>query len=292
MGARINFRQLEAFRAVILSGSFTAAAQHLNITQPAVSKLIAELERALDVKLFDRLGTSIEATKEANLIFSESQKIHSGLDRLLDVAAMAAAQSDEIIKCAALPIYADSVAPKLIAAYREHSPNVQFMLDSMRHDEVVKALLTEDVDVAITSVPTGLDTLEEYGRAEEHAVLIVSEKHPLADLTEIGLSDLRDAPFISFPPSCPFRQSLDLYFAANDFTPNQMMMARAPSAVCRLVDLNLGVSIVQASALSVYQGALHKVALREPFSWPCGLVVKHGRQLGAHIRRFVDDAGA
>lgn len=292
MGARVNFRQLEAFRAVILSGSFTSAAGHLNITQPAISKMIADLERELGVTLFDRSGANIKPTKEANLIFAESQKIHSGLDRLLDVAAMATANCEDVITCAALPIYADTVAPKLIAEFHKTAPNVQFMLESMRHDEVVRAVLTEDVDVAITSVPTGLNTLEEYGRTEERAILVASDKSAYAELTEIGLDALRDAPFISFPPSCPFRQSLDIYFDANDFTPRAIMLARAPSAVCRLIDLNMGVSIMQESATSAYQGALHKVELREPFNWSYGLVIKKGRQLGAHIRRFIEQSAA
>ena len=290
MRNRVNFRQLEAFRAVILTGSFTAAAGHLNITQPAVSKLIAELEHTLGVMLFDRSGANIKPTNEANLIFAESQKIHSGLDRLLDVAAMAASQSEEIIKCAALPIYADTVAPKLIADHRENAPDVQFMLDSMRHDEVIKALLTEEIDVAITSTPTGLDTLIEYGEGEERAVLIAPKASDFSDMSEISLNDLRAAPFIAFPPSCPFRQTLDQHFAAESFTPNQIMMARAPSAVCRLVDLGLGVSIIQASALDAYQGALHKLELRESFSWCYGLVTKRGRQLPTHITRFLETA--
>ena len=288
MSKRLNFRLLEAFRAVMLLGSFTLAARHLNVTQPAVSRMIGDLELALGVKLFDRLGQGIQATKEADLIFSESQKIHAGLDRLQDVAAMAATSTNRYIKCGALPIYADTIVPELISEFLLELPSVQFMLDSMRHDELIKSILTEEIDVAFTSVPMNLDSIVEHICVREKAIIIASENSRLAGLTQVGLEDLTVDRFILYPPSCPFRQKLDLHFSAHGFVPRQKMLVRAPSAICRLVDLNQGISIVHESALDAYQGNLSAIELKESFTWQYGLVTKKGKSMSKHISRFIE----
>src|SRR5690625_7672400 len=75
-------RQVEAFRAVMQFGSITAAAQALGVTQPAVSRLIADLEYAISFLLFERRGARLLPTREAIELYGEVERMYYGLDRL------------------------------------------------------------------------------------------------------------------------------------------------------------------------------------------------------------------
>ncbi|GAB7212463.1 hypothetical protein OS31_39730 [Dickeya oryzae] len=84
--SRINLRQVEAFHKVILTGGITQAANIMNITQPAVSRLIKDFEYAVKLKLFDRDGRGLEPREEALKLFREIERLYLGLDHILRVA--------------------------------------------------------------------------------------------------------------------------------------------------------------------------------------------------------------
>src|SRR3546814_7243532 len=77
-----QIRQLEAFQAVMAHGSLTRAAMTLHISQPAVSKLVAELERKCGFKLFQRRGNRLTVTAEGQLLYNELQRILVGTEDL------------------------------------------------------------------------------------------------------------------------------------------------------------------------------------------------------------------
>src|ERR1700733_7441631 len=78
----MNVRQIETFRAVMEAGSVTAAAERLRITQPAVSKLIMELERSTRLALFVRKKRRLVPTQEAQLLYEETERVFLGVDRI------------------------------------------------------------------------------------------------------------------------------------------------------------------------------------------------------------------
>ncbi|RZI79903.1 MAG: LysR family transcriptional regulator, partial [Pseudomonas sp.] len=78
----MNFKQIETFRAVMVSGSMTAAAQALHTSQPNVSRLIAQLERANGFKLFERVGARLVPTDEGAQFFADVERAFIGLHSL------------------------------------------------------------------------------------------------------------------------------------------------------------------------------------------------------------------
>src|SRR5689334_5360595 len=79
---RPNLRQVEAFRAVMLTGSATAGAAFMGVTQPAVSKLLRDFQHHLKLKLFERRGTGIAPTAEAVTLFGEVERSFIGIERI------------------------------------------------------------------------------------------------------------------------------------------------------------------------------------------------------------------
>src|SRR5690349_9832534 len=76
----MNLRQLEVFYAIMRTGSVTAAARHLNVTQPAVSAVLKHFEAQSKIRLFRRVGGRLQPTPEAEAIFPDVAEIHGRLD--------------------------------------------------------------------------------------------------------------------------------------------------------------------------------------------------------------------
>lgn len=83
---RLHPRQVEAFRGIMLTGSITLAAQMMNVTQPAVSRLIRDFEIAVDLRLFDRDGRRLVARAEAIRLYREVERFYLGLDHIGAIA--------------------------------------------------------------------------------------------------------------------------------------------------------------------------------------------------------------
>ena len=113
----MNLRQLEAFAAVMKSGSVTHAAQSMHLSQPAVSKLIADLEHAIGFKLFVRTrGSALTVTPEAEFFFHEVERSFMGIDALKRIASDIRNLSAGNLHIVSLPALAYSFMPRVIRA--------------------------------------------------------------------------------------------------------------------------------------------------------------------------------
>ncbi len=109
---RLNLRQIEAFRAAFQTGSMTAAGDLMGITQPAISRLIRDLEAEIAIRLFDRTGGRITPTPDAVALFREVERSFHGLDRISRAAAELRGRREGALRIAA------SVAPSFFAEDR------------------------------------------------------------------------------------------------------------------------------------------------------------------------------
>ena len=114
----MNFKQIETFRAVMLTGSMTAAAQQLHTSQPNVSRVIGKLESEIGFELFDRLAGRVVATKGGDALFREVERAFVGLDSLSESAQAIRHAGVGTLRIAA----AASISVSVIPAARKSTP--------------------------------------------------------------------------------------------------------------------------------------------------------------------------
>ena len=105
----LNPRQIEAFRAVVMTGGVGAAAALINVTQPAVSRMIRDLQRHLGLALFERRGTGLVPTSEALSLYAEVERAFVGLERIEQMATELRTRRAGFLRIAALPALALSL---------------------------------------------------------------------------------------------------------------------------------------------------------------------------------------
>lgn len=186
MGQLENFR-LKVFRAVAEHLSFRKAAEHLFLTQPAITLQIKALEEDLGARLFDRSGGRISLTQQGSVLLGYANKI-AGLvsDAEQELGGPDGTVSGDLSIGVSTTI-AQYVLPRLVGAFLDENPRVQFSLHSGNTGEIVKALLAEQVSVGLIEGPARDRGVRVEPFMEDELVLIASQQFEPDRLTPTQL---------------------------------------------------------------------------------------------------------
>ena len=199
----MNFRQLEAFRHVILTGTTKEAAKRMFVTQPAVSRLINALEEELGFPLFNRLKGRLQPTGTGLRFYEAVEQNFLGLERLDQTAARIRLSEPRELKIACTPALSATLLPSAIKAYRVYSPDIMINVDTVIVPDLLERIQQIRVDLAVTlAFPpiTGIE-VEPMLETENYCAMPIS--HPLATKDVITPEDLVGFPLIKALPSGP-----------------------------------------------------------------------------------------
>lgn len=247
----ITFRQVDAFRAVVSAGTVTEAARLLGVSQPAVSRLIADLEHEVGFQLFRREGRTLAPTQEGRLLVAEVRQAVSGMEHIKDAARVIAGFGHAVLRLVTTPALAARPAPDLIADFSSQLPNVMTRLEIEANDDTVEWLVSQSHDFGLsTSVPASqaLDYLVLYRGG---VFCVLPEDHPHAGAARVSPADLSGESFVSYIAGSRFRQEIDRVFDAAGVSRRLQFETRTTEAIARLVARGLGVSVVAAMAEQV-----------------------------------------
>jgi DNA-binding transcriptional LysR family regulator len=186
--ANMNLRQLEAFRATMRSGSITAAASMMHISQPSVSRLIADLERSVGFPLFSRSGRGLSPTLEAKSFYKGVEDIFVGTDRLAELAEAIRTTNADTIRIGTIPSIAPIELPKAVNVLYQRLPDIRFSIQSRNTPAILDAVQTHQLDIGIVGRQPPYDGVEVLFQTAAPYVCLMPEDHPLA--TERGPVDL------------------------------------------------------------------------------------------------------
>jgi len=186
---RLQARQIEAFRAVMLTGGMTAAAETLYITQPAVSRLVKDLELALGLTLFHRRGNQLTPTAEAVDLLAEVQRSYLGLEFIERHASDLRDAKRGSLRVAAHPAMALSFLPNYVASFAGAHPGLSIILDGIPSHLVLERVAGGQFDIGFATFPPERPSLK-IMPIPATAVVIMRGDHRLATRTEVVAADL------------------------------------------------------------------------------------------------------
>ena len=135
--SRVTVRQLEVFHAILQTGSATRAAEALKISQPSVSKLLQELEKAAGLRLFERVRKRLNPTAEARRLGLEVEGLYLKLNRVERIANELRAKGVGELRVASLPALGFRVVPACLARFRQVHPEIRVVLSVVPSQRVV-----------------------------------------------------------------------------------------------------------------------------------------------------------
>ncbi|MCD0503870.1 LysR substrate-binding domain-containing protein [Bordetella petrii] len=257
----MNFKQVEAFRAVMMTRSMTTAAGLLHTSQPNVSRWIALLEQALGFGLFQRVGTRLIPTPEAEAFYADVERAFIGLDALNDSASSIRRRGTGVLRVGAVGSITQCVLPDAVRRFRETVSDIPVVMNTGGSDVVAKWVATGFCDIGFCSFLTDMPSLRYQQINTAHGVGIVAVTHRLARKKTLRPADFNNENFISLPTGSFNRAAIDRHFSADA----RILSIETPYAttICTMVGKGLGVSIVNP----IVSRALRLSEVREiPFS--------------------------
>lgn len=247
----MRIRQIEAFRAVMETGSVTRAAEQLHVSQPAVSKLLRALADHCGFALFLRRGSRLVPTPEARLMAVEVERAFSGVERVAEVARALRERRWGQVTLAAFPALAMQFLPGALSPFLAERPDVRLSLFSRTSPRIGDLAANQQVDLGLSLLPVEHPYVRGEVAARFALVCAVPAGHPLAARPVLQADDLRDERFISLGREDRSRFVVDAAFQGRGPQSIRIEAQMAESA-CAFVASGLGVAIVPPFAAQQY----------------------------------------
>lgn len=252
--ARVNLRQVEAFRAVMLSGSVTAAASVMGVTQPAVSRMLRDLQSALKMPLFEKKGSGLVPTAAGSALYTEVERSFHGLDRIVAAAEEIRTRRTGMLRVAALPALANGFMPRFAGKFLMERPNLNLSLFGVISPIVVDWVLNLQCDVGFAEVPIAHAGLPIVQMPALPRVAVMPEGHQLAEKSAITPEDFEGENFISLTPGSSSRHLIDTIFAKHNVSRILRVETALSEIMCGMVASGLGVAICDPFTAAEFSG--------------------------------------
>ncbi|MFC7400664.1 LysR substrate-binding domain-containing protein [Chelatococcus sp. GCM10030263] len=284
----MNPRQLEAFRAVMISGTVSRAAELMGITQPAVSRSIAELESFVGFSLFDRIKGRLVPTPEGQLFFRDVDASFVGLDRLRASAARIRDFGSGSLKVASLAALGSTLLPRATKLFRDQHPSVTVTLTVMSSSAVRNHVADGQYDLGLAADEVDLSGVEHQLFSSVAAVCAIPGGHPLADRKTIGPADLDGVDYIALSPEDRARLRLHQICEQAGVAPRLVAETPNSATVCALALEGVGIGIVNPLAADGFpQRGLVLRPFKPEVPFRSHLLFRPDIQKGRIVRAFV-----
>ncbi|WP_454724922.1 MULTISPECIES: LysR family transcriptional regulator [Cupriavidus] len=240
----VTARQIEAFRAIMVTGSTKSAAEMLFVTQPVVSRLLTQLEHTLGYALFERRGNSLAPNEKALILFESAKKVHSEIGVFQEISRNIASLNFSKLRIFCSPTLATSVLPKIIGSRADLFSSTQFEIYSRLIDKIPSEIISNKNAIGISIWPTDDGTVDCDVLAERKLMIAVNRQDELSRKRFIGKQDLVGKRIITHHHSLPMGKLIEAEFS--DVMPRQppAFLIENSEIAYSLVKENLGVAIV------------------------------------------------
>jgi len=284
----LNIRQIETFAAMMKAGTASRAAETLGISQPAVSRSLAELERTVGFALFARIRNRLVPTPEAEQLYRDVEATFRGLDSLRATAARIRDQGSGELRVATFPALGISLVPRAVRRFQQAHPDVRLTLHMLLPRHVRDVVASGQFDLGLAADEIDLTGVDHQLFASRPALCAIPAGHPLTEKSKIVPRDLVGVPFIAYVPESRTRQRLEQVLAKAGVTLRVVVETIHTSMVCALVAEGVGIGIVNAYAAGAVD---RRVVLRrfEPSAESRSyLITPTDRPKSQLVRDFID----
>lgn len=283
---KVNLRGLESFRETMSTGSVTAAAERMGLTQPAVSRLISQLEQEIGFDLFYRERGRLTPTPEAALLYEEVDLAFGNLARLSglvrDIAQFNAGQ----LKVVAPPSASEGMLPEVLGRFIAAHPGVRVTIDSRSVDTAQAMVANRTVDCGFAKLPVARNDITTEKLSISETVCVLPAEHRLAALEVVTPKDIGAEPMIQLGLGRWSRMLIDEAFAAKGVRPNVRIETHTVGSACAFVAKGLGVALVNEQMARAYAKPGNVLRLFRPqilheYAFITSALAPRGRLAGA-----------
>ncbi|WP_295852409.1 LysR family transcriptional regulator [uncultured Xylophilus sp.] len=241
---KFRLRQMEVFRAVMLTGSINGASRLLFTSQPAISRIVSHTEQTLGLALFNRVKGKLVPTPEGEALFREVDEFYQQALRVDAFARGLAAGPSGTLNVSCSPCLSRGLMARAVTRFVQRYPGIQVNFHTTLLNSMAQEVLSNQVDLAVSVLPLEHVNLSVQPFTEGRMVCLVPRGHELAAHAAVAIADLARYPLIAHHPSIPFGQLVSAAFRKADVALSTRIDIHQTDVACSLVRSGAGVAMV------------------------------------------------
>lgn len=261
----MNLKHLETFHHFCRFMTVSRTADHLNVTQPAVSQQLRNFESECGVKLFYRDHEGYHLTPTGEAIFLVTKRIFSRVSQIEQLLAEAAEVASERLRIGATKTYAVTVMPELIARFQERFPAIQVRVSEGNSTDLIRRVINREEDLVVVARADYGPALQSVPFARCEFILVARPDHPLAQAEIVSIDALKNAAVILREQGSGSRKAVLEKLARFGVRPSLMIESESLSFILAYVERRLGLAFVLAHEVEhkLLDGSLKRIDLME-----------------------------
>ncbi len=286
----VTLKQLAAFIAVAKTKSFAEAAEHIYLSQPAISVAIKNLEDIVGGPLFIRSTRKLTLTPEGEAFYPVAARLLSELEDAKEELHNLFALKRGKLAVAAMPSFAGHQLPSIISEYRKRFPAINITVHDVLAEKVVEMVRSGLVEVGITFDPDiASDDLLFEPLFEDQFVIALPDKHPLLEHKTLSWNQIKDQPLIALQRPSSIRELIESRLEEKGRKPIIELESHQLVTIIRMVVCGLGISIMPSLCKpQIEQLGSHWRPLKSPtISRKVGMLVRKRTPLSTAAKEMV-----
>lgn len=289
----ITLRQLEIFRAVALTGSTTAAAQNVPLSQSATSTALGEFERSLGARLFDRVGKRLVLNDNGRALLPLALGVLDGAQHVERALAAGGVNLAADLRLHASTTVGNYILPRLLSGFHELVPAARFDVRIGNTLDVVTAVEEFSADLGLIEGPCHAADVTITPWLEDELIIVAAPGHPLAESSKrrkLTARELAQAPWLLREPGSGTREAVELALLPHLESIQPAMTLGSSEAIKNAAAEGLGISCLSRAVVEdlVSAGRLDVLETRLPrLTRRLALIHHRAKVLSAAIRRFL-----
>lgn len=269
----MKIRGLRALGFVISEGTLAAAAQKMFLSEPAVSRLISELESDIGLTLFSRDKRQLVPTEEGLRFYREAVRILENVDQIPQIASDIRRGQEEFLRVVVMPRLVASVAAPAIASFSRDFPNVHIKIDIRSRRDGDIWLNNRLYDIGLGSLPIFHPRITTEELASPNAVCMLPSNHRLAGKAEISPADIANECLVTYGAGMLSRTQMEDWFRAAKVQLCHSIEVNSSEMLFHLVMNGTGISVVDPIGVATLPKANFVLRpLAQPYPVPYGLL--------------------
>jgi DNA-binding transcriptional LysR family regulator len=280
----MRLRHLEVFNTVMLAGTASAAGRLLRISQPAVTKLLAQAEAEAGLRLFERDRGRLVPTAEAQALFAQTRKAFAAMDDVRRLARNLRDSQAGRIRVAAIPALSLGVLPRAVQRFLRMLPGTGCEVATHHTHEMIQNLLHHELDVGFVFNAPPHEAIQAVPLAQARMVAVATDP---ALPEPLSLRNLDGRPFIALDPADPLGELLQGAARRAGLEPRVAVRVQTYHTALMMARSGVGIAIIDRyTALALGQGSVVR-ELDPPITFTLHALTARSRQAGHLVDRFV-----
>ena len=287
----MRLRHIEIFHAIYTTGSITNAAKYLNVSQPSVSKVLAHAEIQLGFKLFARIKGRLIPTPEAEMLFTEADRIFNQMATISDLADNILHHRAGKISIGITPALGFEVMPAISRAFLNKHPDVKIEVQTLHNHLILNHLLRQQSDLAIMFSPREMPDTRRHEFGMGQMVAVLPNLHHYPDKGAIDVKDMQSFPYISIRNSGPLGDLLNQQIDNNLKQLNSVMQVDTYYIAIQMVKQGVGWCVIDEFTATANESDSVRInPLKTPIDFPIVGLTSNLLPLSNICSQFIEEA--